>query len=120
MMEPISVCELEFGMPKYQVARFQMMAATSRAKIMAKAGAASDTENQLDRQERNHSEGNRARGSEHADKVPSARPNHRNVRLKGMCINNGCDGICGVVKAIHEFKSQSYNKGNPEQHVRQG
>ncbi len=33
---PISVCELEAGMPKYQVPRFQTMAATSMEKTMAR------------------------------------------------------------------------------------
>ena len=33
--EPISVCELDAGKPKYQVPRFQMIAATSKAKTMA-------------------------------------------------------------------------------------
>ncbi len=35
-MEPIMVCELEAGRPRSQVARFQRIAATSRAKIMEK------------------------------------------------------------------------------------
>ena len=34
-IEPISVCELEAGMPKYQVPRFQAMAAASMANTMA-------------------------------------------------------------------------------------
>ena len=36
MIEPISVCELEAGRPSHQVPRFQMMAAISSAKTMAK------------------------------------------------------------------------------------
>ena len=36
MIEPISVCELEAGSPNHQVPRFQMIAATSRAKTIAK------------------------------------------------------------------------------------
>ncbi len=35
-MEPIRVCELEAGRPRYQVPTFQMMAESSRAKTMAK------------------------------------------------------------------------------------
>lgn len=35
-IEPIRVCELEAGMPKYQVPRFQAMAADSMAKTMAR------------------------------------------------------------------------------------
>ena len=34
-IEPISACELELGMPKYQVPTFQIIAAMSRAKTMA-------------------------------------------------------------------------------------
>ncbi len=36
MMEPTMVCELEAGRPNHQVLRFQMMAAMSSAKTMAK------------------------------------------------------------------------------------
>ena len=36
MIEPIRVCELEAGRPKYQVPRFQTMAAISSANTMAK------------------------------------------------------------------------------------
>ena len=36
MMDPIRVCELEAGRPKYQVPTFQMMAAISSANTMAK------------------------------------------------------------------------------------
>ena len=59
-MDPMRVCELEFGMPKYQVARFQMMAATSRAKIMAKPAWVPTRSINSTRQERNDAEGNRA------------------------------------------------------------
>src|ERR1700722_16492987 len=36
MIEPIRVCELEAGNPKYQVPRFQMIAATNNANTIAK------------------------------------------------------------------------------------
>ena len=36
MTEPMSVCELDDGRPKYQVPRFQMMAAVRSAKTIAK------------------------------------------------------------------------------------
>ena len=35
MIDPMSVCELDDGSPKYHVPRFQMMAATSSAKTIA-------------------------------------------------------------------------------------
>ena len=39
IMEPIKVCELEAGRPRYQVPKFQMMAEINSEKIMAKPGA---------------------------------------------------------------------------------
>ena len=39
MIEPMRACELEFGMPKYQVPIFQMIAAISSANTMAKPAA---------------------------------------------------------------------------------
>ncbi len=39
MIAPMSVCELEAGSPKYQVPRFQMMAASSMEKTMARPWA---------------------------------------------------------------------------------
>ena len=36
MMEPIRVCELEAGRPKYQVPRFQRIAAINKANTIAK------------------------------------------------------------------------------------
>ncbi|MNR66841.1 hypothetical protein D3C85_1905510 [compost metagenome] len=35
-IEPISVCELDAGIPKYQVPRFQVMAAANREKTIAR------------------------------------------------------------------------------------
>src|ERR1035438_5517795 len=35
IIEPINVCELEAGRPKYHVPKFQMIAATSKAKTIA-------------------------------------------------------------------------------------
>src|ERR1700690_3528792 len=35
IIDPIKVCELEAGSPKYQVPKFQMIAATSKAKTIA-------------------------------------------------------------------------------------
>ena len=60
IIEPIRVCELDEGSPKYQVPRFQMMAATSSANTMAKPAPAADLQNQLHRQQRDDPEGHRA------------------------------------------------------------
>jgi hypothetical protein len=39
MIEPINVCELEAGRPRYQVPRFQIMAAISSANTIANPAA---------------------------------------------------------------------------------
>src|SRR5215475_13207297 len=39
MIEPINVCELEAGRPRYQVPRFQMIAAINNANTIAKPAA---------------------------------------------------------------------------------
>ena len=69
MMEPISVCELDEGRPKYHVPRFQMMAAVSRAKTIAKPGATADLQNQLHWQQRNNAEGHRTRREHNPEEV---------------------------------------------------
>ena len=60
MTEPMSVCELEAGRPNHQVPRFQMMAAMSREKTMAKPAPCADLQNQFDGEERNDGEGDGA------------------------------------------------------------
>ena len=51
MIEPISVCELEAGRPKYQVPRFQIIAAITSAKHHRKTRGTPDLKDQLDRQQ---------------------------------------------------------------------
>ena len=60
MIEPISVCEDDAGRPSHQVPRFQMIAAISSANTMAKPALRADLQDQLDRQQRDDAEGDRA------------------------------------------------------------
>ena len=80
MIEPISVCELEAGRPSYQVPRFQMIAAISSANTIAKPALRADLQDQLDRQQRDDAEGDRAARQQHAEEVEEARPDHRELR----------------------------------------
>ncbi len=51
MIEPISACELEFGMPNAQVPRFQMIAAINKREHHREACFAPDLQDQLYRQQ---------------------------------------------------------------------
>ena len=81
MIEPIRVCELEAGRPRYQVPRFQMMAAISSANTMAKPALRADLQDQFDRQQRDDAEGDRARGESTPRKLK--KPDHITANSAG-------------------------------------
>ena len=114
MIEPMSVCELDEGRPKYHVPRFQMIAATSSAKTIANPAPTADLEDQLDRQERDDPEGDRSGRDEDADEVPDARPEHGHVRLERVRVDDGRHGVGGVVEAVHELEAQGDEERDPE------
>ncbi len=80
MIEPISVCELEAGKPRYQVPRFQTMAAIKSANTIAKPALRADLQDQFDRQQRDDAERDRAARQQHAEEVEEARPHHGEFR----------------------------------------
>ena len=63
------VWEEEAGSPSHQVPRFQMIAAISSANTMAKPALDADLQDQLDRQQRDDAEGDRAARDQHAEEV---------------------------------------------------
>ena len=60
MIEPISVCELEAGSPRYQVPRFQAIAPMRSAKTIANPALEPDLQDQFDRQQRDDAVGDGA------------------------------------------------------------
>jgi hypothetical protein len=50
-----------------------------------------------------------------ADKIPHARPHHRNLRLKRVRIDDGCYGVRRVVKSIDELEAQGDQQCDPEE-----
>ena len=119
IIEPISVCELEAGRPNHQVPRFQIIAATSKCEDHREAGASADLQNQFHRQQRDDAEGDRAAGREHAEEIPHAGPDHSDVRLHGVRVDDGGDGIGGIVEAVHKFESEGGEQRDAEQSVGQ-
>ena len=84
------------------------------------AGALADLEDQLDGQQGEDGEGDRAGGSEYADEVPQAGPDDGDVGLKRMRVDDGSDGVGGVVEAVDEFETESDEQGEAQQSIRPG
>ena len=116
MIEPISVCELDAGSPSYQVPRFQMIAAISSANTIAKPGAAADLQDQLDRQQRDDAERDRAARDQHAEEVPAARPDDREMRRQRVRVDHGGDRVRGVVETVDELEAERDQQRDAEQH----
>ena len=117
MIDPMSVCELDDGRPSHQVPRFHTVAAARGARTPSRIRAAADLENELDGKKRDDPEGDGAGRDEDADEVPEARPDDRNVRLEGVGIDDGRDGVRGVVKAVHELEAERDEERDAENDI---
>ena len=114
MIEPISACDELLGRPSAQVPRFQMMAASNRAKIIGIPGPGPHLQDQLDREQGHHREGDRARGGEHAQEVEEAGPDDGDQRRHRMGVDYGRHGVRGVVEAVHELEAERDQQGEAE------
>ena len=118
MMEPTIVCELEAGSPKYHVPRFQIMAAINRANTMAKPAPLPTC--------RINSTGSSVMMVNATAPVETRTPIKFHVpdqttaivRLHGVRIDDGCNGIGSIVKAIHKLKTERDQQGDAQQEVR--
>ena len=119
MIEPISVCELEAGSPRYQVPRFQMIAPMRSAKTIAKPGARADLQDQLDRQQRDDAVGDGAARGHDPEKVEEPGPDDRQVRRQRVRVDHRRHRVRGVVKPVDELESERDEQRDPEQHERQ-
>ena len=76
-------------------------------------------QNQFHGQQRDDAEGHRAAGGQHAEEIPHAGPDHSDVRLHGVRVDDGGDGVGGIVEAVHEFESQGGEESDAEERVGQ-
>ena len=79
MIEPISVCELEDGQAEIPGAEIPDDRRDEQRENHGEAGAAADLQNELDRQQRDDAEGDRAARDQNAEKVEGARPDHGDI-----------------------------------------
>ena len=101
------VCELEAGNPKYQVPTFQRMAAINSAKTIAKPEPLPTCRINSTGSNVMMVNATKPLESQDADEVAKAGPRHGQVGLHGMGIDDGCNGVGRIVKAVHELKSRA-------------
>jgi hypothetical protein len=53
----------------------------------------------------------------HSQKIPEAGPDDGDVRLEGVRVNDGGDGIGGVVESVNEFEAQGDQQRDGKQNV---
>ncbi len=114
-IEPISVCELEAGSPKYHVPTFQMIAEIRSANTIANPAARADVHHEFDRQQGDDAERDRAAREQHADEVPAARPDDRDRRPQGVGVDDGGDRVRRVVKPVHAFEAERQAESDDEE-----
>ena len=119
MIEPIKVCELDAGSPKYQVLEVPDNGGDQQRKDHRESCLASDLQNQFDRQQRNDAERHQSGGGHDPEKIPQARPHHRDVRLQRMGVDHGGYGVGRVMKSVDELESQRHQQRNAQQEIRQ-
>src|SRR5712671_3617153 len=110
IIEPMRVCELEAGNPKYQVPRFRRIAATSSAKTIANPALLPTCRISSTGSNEIIPEGHDSCRGDDAQEIEEAAPHHRNVRIEGMRINDGGHGVGGIVESVYEFKSQRHEQ----------
>ena len=57
--------------------------------------------------------------SETPKEVPTARPHDRDLRRQGVGVDDGGDGVGGVVEAVDEFEPERDQQRDAEQEERQ-
>ena len=106
MIEPISVCELDAGRPRYQVPRFQMIAATSRANTMAKPALMPTCRISSTGSSEMMPNATAPLEMQHAEEIEAARPDDRDLGRHRVGVDDRRDGIGGVVEAVDELEAE--------------
>ena len=78
------------------------------------SSARPDIKHQFDGQQREHSEGYGAAGSQNPDQIPAAGPYHGDQRLKGVSVNDRGNCVGCVVKSVHELKAKGHAQSQQE------
>lgn len=117
MIEPISVCELDDGSPKYQVARFHTIAAISSANTIANPAPLPTC--------RISSTGSNCRIPNATAPLETITPRkfHMPDQITATfgvseCVDHGRDRVRRIVKAVHELEAERDQQRRAEHQVR--
>jgi hypothetical protein len=117
MIDPINVCELDAGSPRYQVPRFPDDSRNQQCENHRKAGGTPDLQDQLDRQQRNDAECNSAAGEQNTEEIERARPHDGDLRRHRVCVDDRRHGVGRVVKSVDELETEGDQQRYEEQQV---
>ena len=81
------------------------------------AGAGADLQDQFDGEEGNDAEGDGAGGGDDAGEIPEAGPDDGDLRIHRVGVDDGGDGVGGVVEAVDEFEGESDEKRDAQENV---
>lgn len=113
------MCELEAGIPKYQVPRFQVMAAAS-SEDHGQAVSGVHIDQQLYWQQVHDGIGHPDTAEQNAKEVEHAGEEHGEVRRHGFGIDDGSYRVGGVMKAIDELEGEHEGQGEQQAHQHPG
>ena len=104
---PIRVCELDAGSPRYQVPRFQTIAASKSASTIASPRRRLRPDQQVDRQQVHDAEGDRRPAEVDAEEVAEPRPEDRRPGPQRLGVNDRGDGVGRVVEPVDELEPKA-------------
>ena len=119
MIEPISVWELEAGKPKYQVPRFQMIAAISSAKTIAKPAPVPTCRISSTGSSDTMPNATAPRETSTPRKFQMPDQTTANSAGKRVGIDHGRDRIRGVMESVDELEAERDQQRHDQQQIGQ-
>src|SRR5579862_9699703 len=86
----------------------------------SEASAGANLQDQFNREEGDDAESDGAGGGDHSSEIPEAGPDDGNLRLHRVGVDDGGDGVGGVVESVDELKGQGDQERGAEENVRPG
>src|SRR5580692_6183594 len=79
-----------------------------------------DVQDQFHRQQRQHTKRDASTRGQHANQIPAARPDHRDVRLQAVRIDDRRHGVGGVMKSVDKLEAQRQKQRKEQKHAGTG
>ena len=106
MIEPIRVCELEAGSPRYQVSKIPQDGAVSSANTMARPALEPTCRMSSTGNSKMMPKATAPLDGQDAEKIEQTRPDDSDLGGHRVGVDHRCDGVCGIVKPVDEFETE--------------